>query len=67
MAEQGEGNPEIEKLEQQTLGTSTYQKAEVVHKFADENPWFHPLLIVIALAVVGGIVWLVMRRRPENQ
>lgn len=37
----GEGSPAIEQTEKQILGNDAYQKAEVVHRFADTHPWFH--------------------------
>ena len=57
----GEGSPAIERAEQQALGTSTYQKVEVVHRFADTHTWFHPLLVFSILAItavgVGSVLW----------
>jgi hypothetical protein len=49
----GEGSPAVERAEKQVLGTDTYQKAEVIHRFADTHPWFHPLLL-------GGFAILVL-------
>ena len=48
----GEGSPAVEQVEKQILGTENYQKAEVVHRFADENQWVHPLLIGGSVVVI---------------
>ena len=47
-----EGSPGIEQAELKTLGTTTYQKAEVVHRFADSHPWFHPLIIGVGIVLI---------------
>ena len=61
----GEGSPGIERAEQQALGTSTYQKVEVVHHFADTHPWFHPLLVVGILALATLAVAGLWRMRKK--
>lgn len=65
----GEGNPDIERAEQQALGTSTYQKVEVVHRFADSHPWLHPLLIVgiLAIGILGVAFVLRMRKNASTE
>ena len=59
----GEGSPAVEQAEQRVLGQENYQKAEVVHRFADTHPWVHPLLIALGILIVVGIGWLIMRRK----
>ena len=62
----GEGSPAIEQAEQNALGTTTYQKAEIVHRFADSNPWFHPLVLgvgAILIVVIGILVWRLLRKK----
>lgn len=62
----GEGSSAIEQAEQKALGTTTYNKVEVVHRFADTHPWFHPLLVGIGIAVLVGVVLLVMKLRQKR-
>ena len=55
-----EGDPAIEQIEQKTLGTTTYEKVEEVHQFANANPWLHPLLLgvgLVFLVVIGLLAW----------
>ena len=56
-----EGNPSIEAVERQALGTTSYQKVEVVHRFANASPWFHPLLVVAAVVAVACVFLLLKR------
>ncbi len=64
-ATSGEGSAAVEHLEQQILGNKNYQKVEVVHRFADSHPWFHPLLVIGIVAVIVGIAWLIKRNKPS--
>ncbi len=57
----GEGNPAAERAEQHILGSENYQKAEVVHRFAETHPWFHLTLAVGAVVIVLGITFFVRR------
>ena len=62
-----EGSPEVEQAERQVLGETNYQKAEVVHRFADTHPWFHPVLLVSVALVMVGIGYGVRRHfKMEN-
>jgi hypothetical protein len=58
-----EGNPSVEHAEQQLLGTTTYQKAEAVHKYADANPWLHPVLLVGGVLVIFVIFLLFKHKK----
>ena len=60
-----EGNPEVERLEQQVLGKH-YEQTEVLHKFAVDHPWVHPTLIVGVIAVIAGLAWFVWRARKAK-
>ena len=57
----GEGNPAVEQAERQALGNENYQKAEVVHRFADSHTLFHPALIAGGLVLIVFVI--VMQRR----
>jgi cobalamin biosynthesis Mg chelatase CobN len=63
----GEGSPAVEQAEQHILGAENYQKAEVVHQFADTHPWFHPLVIVVIILVVAGVGWLIKRKMNQQE
>jgi hypothetical protein len=56
-----EGNPAVEEAERQFFGNENYQKAEVVHRFADTHAWLHPLLGVVAVAVLVCVVLLLRK------
>ena len=61
-----EGSPAVEQAERQVLGSTTYQKVEVVHQFADTHLWFHPVLLgVIVLIAAGVLVFFVRRSRQR--
>jgi hypothetical protein len=57
-----EGSPGVEQAERQVLGETNYQKAEVVHRFADSHPYVHPLLIGITVLILAGVAFPVIRR-----
>lgn len=58
-----EGSPAVEQAEKQVLGNANYQKVEVVHRFADTHPWFHPLLAAGVVIVVVCVAVFLIRYR----
>ena len=61
-----EGSPAVEQAEKQILGNENYQKVEVVHRFADSHPYFHPLLIVGIIAIIAPAIFFVIRHRQKK-
>lgn len=61
-----EGSSAVEQAELKVLGKENYQKAEIVHYFANTHPWFHPLLAIAVLTVVAGFVWFIKRKRQPK-
>lgn len=60
-----EGNPEIEQAEQKALGTTTYEKVEVVHEYANTHPWFHPTLAIggaVVIVCVIQVIFFILKR-----
>ena len=57
----GEGNPAVEQAERQALGNENYQKAEVVHRFADTHAWFHPALVVGSVGLIIIVILALCR------
>lgn len=66
----GEGSPQMEAAERHILGAENYEKAEVVHRFADTHPWFHPTLLLGTVAIFIFAIVVVMkyiRAEPEAE
>ncbi len=61
-----ERNPTVEHAEQQALGTTTYQKAEVVHQYADSHPWVHPVLLVVAVIIILAAILYKRKVTPKG-
>jgi hypothetical protein len=55
-----EGIPAVEQVEKKVLGNN-YQSVEVVHRFADTHPWFHPVLAIGAIVIVVCIALVLSR------
>ncbi|MDO8604503.1 MAG: hypothetical protein Q7K40_03880 [bacterium] len=50
-----EGTPAIEEAERQIFGNN-YEKVEIIHRFSDNHPWFHPVLVSGVIVIIVCIV-----------